>query len=303
MPEAASTGVQVTSLFGNDILQLLERMRINSSRRFTNRAHGEHLISKGGSSNEFADYRNYVEGDDVRYVDWNVFARLHRPYMKTYRHEEELHVVLLIDASESMAFEGKLELAKQLAAAFGVMGLLNGERVSCWQMNGGDQEAFDCMKPRRGRGSFASLFSFIESIEARGDMAVESAVETCLRHHKGRGVVILLSDFLTFGDVPKAFNRLFSSGLEIMALQVLGPSERNPELVEDVRLIDSERELKLDVTGMASLYDLYHEYRRALEKSLRSACSARGGRFVSLDASSELRYILSDMLRRRGWIR
>lgn len=302
MAEVSSIGTQVTSLFGNDVLQLLERMRINSSRRFTNRSHGEHLRSKGGNSSEFADYRNYVEGDDVRFVDWNVFARLHRPYMKTYCHEEELHVVLLLDASESMGFEGKLELARQLAAAFGVMGLLNGERVSCWRLNGGDA-GVERLKPCRGRVSMPSLFSFIEGVEAAGDMPIDAGIEECLRRHRGRGVVVLLSDFLTFGDVPRAMNMLYSAGLEILALQLLGPSERNPELAEDVRLVDCENGLTLDVTGAASLLELYHEYRTALESRLAGACTGRGGRFAALDASADLRWLLCDLLRRRGWIR
>ncbi len=294
---------QVTSLFGNDILQLLERMRINSSRRFTNRSHGEHLISKGGSSNEFADYRNYVEGDDVRFVDWNAFARLHRPYMKTYHHEEELHVVLLLDASESMAFEGKLQMACQLAAAFGTMGLLNGERVSCWRLNGGEGNGVEVFEPRRGRGAMRSLFRFLEEVDGYGDMPIENGIETCLRRHRGRGIAILLTDFMSFGDLPKAMNRLCSAGLETLALQILGPTEHNPDLAEDVRLVDCENGMALDVSGAASLLDLYHEYRLAHEARLASACSARGGRFISLDSSQELRAILCDLLRRRGWIR
>jgi uncharacterized protein (DUF58 family) len=302
MPETVTTGAQITSLFGNDVMQLLERMRINPSRRFTNRAHGEHLIHKGGNSNEFADYRNYVEGDDVRFVDWNVFARLHRPFMKTYRHEEELHVVLLIDASASMAFEGKLQLATQLAAAFGVMGLLNGERVSCWRLNGG-ADSVERLRPCRGRVSIRALLAFIEGASAGGDLPIEAGIETCLKRHRGKGVAVLLSDFLTVGDIPKAMNMLFSAGLETLALQILGPSERNPQLTEDVRLVDSETSTTLDITSASTLLALYHEYRIGLESQLVAACAGRGGRFLSLDASADLRWILCDLLRRRGWIR
>ena len=120
--ELTSSKSQYTSLFENDILSRLERLRVNPRRRRTNRSRGEHLSGKGGTSTEFSDYRDYVEGDDVRNVDWNIFARINRPYVKIYQHEEEMHVVILIDASSSMMFEGKLDRAKQLAAAFGVMG-------------------------------------------------------------------------------------------------------------------------------------------------------------------------------------
>ena len=90
---------QLTTLFDNSTLNQIERMRLRPNRRLTNRARGEHLSGKGGSSTDFADFRDYVAGDDLRYVDWNIFARLRRPYIKQFQHEEEIHVVLLVDAS------------------------------------------------------------------------------------------------------------------------------------------------------------------------------------------------------------
>ena len=149
-----NTQARFTSLLENDVLARLERMRLLPRRRLTNRSRGEHHAAKGGTSTEFADYRDYVPGDDVRNVDWNIFARLERPYVKLYRHEEEMHVVSILDASSSMQFEGKFERAKQLAATFGLMGLMNVERVSCFSCNhvgkdgAGDQYAGACC----GRG-------------------------------------------------------------------------------------------------------------------------------------------------------
>ena len=84
----------------------------------TNRTHGEHLSGKGGTSIEFSDFRDYVAGDDLRHVDWNIFSRLHRPYVKQFRYEEQMCVVILLDASTSMTFDGKFERARQIAAAF-----------------------------------------------------------------------------------------------------------------------------------------------------------------------------------------
>ncbi|MCA9044091.1 MAG: DUF58 domain-containing protein, partial [Planctomycetaceae bacterium] len=81
---------QFTPLLGNDVLARVERMRLNPLNRQTNRMRGEHLSGKGGTSIEFRDYRDYVAGDDIRYVDWNIFARLNEPYLKLYAHEEEM---------------------------------------------------------------------------------------------------------------------------------------------------------------------------------------------------------------------
>ncbi len=292
---------RLTTLLSNEALARLERLRIVSSRRFTDKRRGEHLAGRAGTSTEFSDYRDYVAGDDVRFVDWNIFARLHRPYLKLYHQEEEMHVVLLIDASSSMLFEGKLDRARQLAAAFGVMGLLGTERVSVYAFNSlGDGPKR--MPPSLGRASMMKLFSFIESIEGGGDAPLELGIESFLKYHAGRGVVVILSDFLTSGDVRRALNILFSSGLETMAVQILGPSEIDPEVSGDTRLVDSETQGTLDVSCNADLLAMYQEYRASTELMLSSMCQQRSGRFLATCATNGLDWVLFDLLRRKGWI-
>ena len=292
---------QFTSLLSNELLARIERMRLNPNRRLTNRSRGEHLAGKGGSSTDFADYRDYVEGDDTRYVDWNIFARLRRPYLKQFQHEEELHVVLLIDASSSMLHEGKLERACQLAGAFGVMGLLNVERVSAYVCS--SQETRPAiMPPCSGRISMKRLFDFLESVEGGGDLAVEEAVQKVLRLHRGRGIVCILSDFLTFGDCQRSFNMLFSAGLEIFAAQILSPSEIDPELTGDIRLVDSETQHTLDISSAGNLIGLYHEHRLGLAEYLGKLCRQRNGRFLSISSADLLENVLLDQMARHGWV-
>src|SRR5580765_5598407 len=227
--EILSTQAQFTSLLENEALARLERMRLLPRRRLTNRSRGEHHAAKGGTSTEFADYRDYVAGDDVRYVDWNIFARLERPYVKLYRHEEEMHVVSIDDASSAMQFDGKFDKARQLAAAFGLMGLMNVERVSTFVCNHAGREPL-FLPPCTGRVSRKRLFDFLEKIEGGGDFPIDQAVEAVLRRHRGRGIVVILSDFLTFGDLERPMNRLFSNGLEVFAVQILSPTEISPEV-------------------------------------------------------------------------
>lgn len=291
-----------TSLFANDVLSRVERLRINSDHRFTNRSRGEHHSGKGGSSTEFADYRDYVEGDDVRFIDWNIFSRLRRPYLKLYHQEEEMHVVIVVDASASMAFEEKLERAKQLAGVFGVMGLMNAEKVSVWSL-GGDSPRVPNMPPITGRVGMRRLFQFVEAIEAGGTQSIDAGIDAILKHHRGRGVMILLSDFLTFGNVKRSFNRLFSTGLEPFAIQILGPAERDPELSGDLRLFDSETGERLDISSAGQLLHIYHDHRLALEQELDSLCRQRGGKFLDANSGDALETFLFDTLRRKGWIR
>jgi len=297
--ESVAQGPQMTSLFDNRVLGRLELMRIVSSRRFTNRSRGEHLTGRGGSSTEFSDFRDYVPGDDVRFVDWNVFARLNRPYIKLFEIEEEMHVAIVVDASASMLFEQKLHRAKQLAAAFGVMGLMGTERVSVSAFR---QEGTERLRPCTGRASLAKLFTFIERIEGGGQAPLEQGVEAFLTRHVGKGLVVLLSDFLTFGDITKAFNRLFSSGLDILGIQILGPSEIDPELAGDIRLVDSETLSTLDVSSAADLLTIYHEHRESFARELATLCQQRFGRFLSIGSADPLDGVLFDLLRRRGWV-
>lgn len=292
---------RLTSLLANDVIARLERLRIRGTRRFTNPTHGETLAGRTGSSTEFKDYRDYVEGDDVRFIDWNAFARLRRPYLKLYRREEDVHVAVLVDASASMAFEGKLDLAKSLAAAFGVLGCLNVERVAAYAVNRAG-EGPRRLPPCTGRASLRTLFSFLEGIEAGGDAPVEAAIESLLKHHAGRGFAVVLSDFLTFGDLRKASNALYASGLEILAIQILGPSETDPDLSGDLRLVDAETGRTLDVTSAADLLAIYQEHRAAFERHLEDLCRQRAGRFLSVRSTDPPGEILFDRLRRKGWI-
>lgn len=293
---------QLTSLLDNRALARLERMRLCPIRRLTNRSRGEHLSGKGGTSTEFSDYRDYVPGDDVRSVDWNIFARLNRPYVKQYQFEEELHVVLLIDASTSMQFDGKLDRARQLAAAFGMMGLLNVEKVSAHVCHHKGREP-KRLPPCTGRTSVRKLFAFLEQIEAGGDSPLEAAVDDVLRRHRGRGIVCLLSDFLTFGDLERPLNLLFSAGLEVFAVQILSPQERQPELAGDLRFVDSETQETLDVTASGGVLSLYYEHLAAMEARLAAMCRRRSGRFASISSREPIEAVLFDRLRRTGWIR
>jgi uncharacterized protein (DUF58 family) len=293
---------QFTALLPNDVLARAERMRLNPVRRQTNRMRGEHLSSKGGTSTEFADYRDYVAGDDIRYVDWNIFSRLNHPYLKLFAHEEEMHVVLLLDASSSMQYEGKFDLARQVAAALGVMGLMNLERVSVYSCASLQKEPV-FMPPATGRGGLQRFLRFLEGLEGGGLFPIERAIEEVLKRHRGKGVAVVLSDFLTFGDLTRSFNMLFNAGLEIYGLQILGPTELDPELTGDLRFIDSETQQTLDVSSVGELLGIYHEHRRSLEAHLSAECRKRSGRFVSISSDQPIKQVLFDTLRRQGWVR
>jgi uncharacterized protein (DUF58 family) len=290
---------QLTPLLSNRDLDRLARVRLNASRRFTNRARGEHLASKGGTSTEFCDYRDYSPGDDVRFVDWNICARIERPYLKQFHHEEELHVAIIVDGSNSMLFEEKFEAARRLAAAFGVIGLRGQEKVSVTLVGTAVPQR---LQPSAGRTSQRKLFAFLEGCEAGGDVPFDLGIEHFLRRHSGRGVVVLLSDFLSANDYQRAFNLLNGAGLEIFALQILGPAELAPELAGDLRFIDSETQAALDITSAGDLLAIYHEYREGHAARLAELCRRRNGRFLAAASTESLESLVFGTMRRRGWI-
>lgn len=285
------------------MLDRLQRLRITPLRRLTNRSPGGHLARKGGASTELADFRDYAPGDDIRFIDWNSFSRLHRPYLKLFHQEEEMQVVVFLDASSSMLFEGKLDLAKRLAAVFGVLALRNPERLSMHVLGGGESNA-----PRRlgrcaGRANLSKMFSFLEQIDGGGDSPVELAVEEALKGHHGKGVAVVLSDFLTFGDLKRPFNLLFSAGLQPLGIQILAPGEIAPDITGDVRMVDCEQLETLDVSAAGSLLGIYEEHLLAFQEELDLLCRQRSGRFLSTRSDAGLEPLVFDTLRRKGWIR
>ncbi|MBV9127300.1 MAG: DUF58 domain-containing protein [Verrucomicrobia bacterium] len=299
----------VTSLLSNADLDRLARLRLRPLQRLTSRTRGEHLGGKGGTSTEFCDYRDYAAGDDLRHVDWNAFSRLHRPYLKVFHTEEERHVLLVLDASSSMRFEGKLSRAKSLAAAFAALALRGHERLSAFAFYASENSSRQMARlpSCAGRMSLRKAFAFIEAIDETrgGDLTLELGIERALQQHSGgRGIAIVISDFLTAGDLGRAFNLVAGAGLELWALQLLGPSERDPALAiqGDLRLVDSETVQALDLSAAGDLLALYHEYRLAHEQRLQAICQARAGRFVSLGSDEPLNTVLFDRLRRLGWI-
>ena len=205
----------------------LERMRFNPRQRLTSRHRGDHLRGRGGSSTEFSDYRDYSPGDDTRFIDWNIFSRLQRPYLKLFHLEEEMNVVIIVDGSKSMDFDGKFEMAQKLAAALSTIGLHSNEKVSLYLVQDSNRSVPEHISPSSGRFHKNAFFQFIENAQAGGSLQLHEGIEQVIKHHTGKGLAIVISDFMTIGDMNKAFNLLFSNGLAPYALQILSPAELN----------------------------------------------------------------------------
>jgi uncharacterized protein (DUF58 family) len=296
------SGARLSNLLDHGLIARLERLRVKAVGGRTARGRGEHLAGRGGASTDFVDYREYAAGDDLRYVDWNIFARLQKPFLKQFRREEERHLVVIVDASRSMEVEGKAVRARQLAAAFAVAGISGGDRVSIWcsaPAGGGVLR----LPPSQGRPFLRRVLAAAEAIPApAGGATIDRVVDTVMARHAGRGIAVLISDFLGGGDLRRMLTRVAAAGLEPHAIQVLAPVELDPALSGDLRLVDCETGDILDVSDVGDLLHLYHGQREALQMVLAQGCTARQGRAITADSALPIDEFVLGTLRRRGWL-
>ena len=281
----------------------LERMRFNPRQRLTSRSRGDHLSGRGGNSTEFSDYRDYSPGDDMRFIDWNIFSRLQKPYLKLFHLEEEMNVVIIIDASSSMKFGSKFDCTCKLAEAFTTIGLYSNEKISIYTINDENASIPQHIGPASGRFNNSKFNRFIGESTCGGSQTLEDGIEKILKKHNGRGMAIILSDFLTAGDLQKSFNLLFSKGLAPYALQILSPEELNPELSGDARFVDCETKVTLDISAAGQLTEIYLEYLHTLQQNISDWARNRSGLYVSCSSDCDIDALLFDTLVRRGWIK
>jgi len=237
------------TLFDTDFLRRLERLHLIAKRLNWAGAKGEHAVSRKGFSLEFSDYRRYQRGDDLRYIDWNIYRRLDRLLLKIFTAEEEMNIYLLVDTSRSMA-EGspaKLDYAKKVAAALGYIGLKNLDRV------GGAAFSSVLHKPLtlgRGRKQILSMFSFLAKLSCTGETNLRSAVHSFTKLFPHAGFVVIVSDLFDPSGWRAALEELSGKNYQVLLVHIVDDGELKPQPWGDVALVDveagSERKFFLD---------------------------------------------------------
>lgn len=296
------------------LLRRLEQFQLLAQRRAKSSAKGERRSKARGQSVEFADHRNYVAGDDFRYLDWNLYGRLDRLFLKLYEEERELPVTIFLDASESMTFgePRKFDFARQIAAAAGYVALCGFDRVSVVPFpetpaNGnGDSKpgtgmlelaARGALRSVRGRKSSMQYFQNLGHLTAGGTASLNESLRRGALQVRQAGVAIVLSDFLDPAGYEPGLTALLGRGFQISAVQILAPDELNPATYGDLRLIDSENGAEQEVTF--GKYRL-NAYRKTVEnfcQRLREFCQARGIGFFMAGSDTGLEELLLKQLR------
>ncbi len=267
--------IEETPLFLEpDFLKKLERLRLIAKRLSWSGAKGEHPSVRRGYSLEFSDYRKYQSGDDLRYVDWNVYRRLERLWLKLFTAEEEMNIYLLVDASRSMA-EGnppKIEYAKKIAAALGYIGLKNLDKV------GGAAFSENLAAPLslgRGKKQILSLFNFLTVLSCAGETDLRASMQSFSRLFPRPGLVVLLSDLFDPNGWRAGLEELAKKKHDLLVIHILDDGEFDLPSRGDLSLADvesgRERRLFLD----AELLKRFQEELAAYLGEIESFCRSR----------------------------
>ena len=263
------------TFFDTDFLRKLERLHLVAKRLSWAGVKGEHAASRKGFSLEFSDYRRYQRGDDLRYIDWNIYRRLDRLLLKVFTSEEEMNIYLMVDTSRSMA-EGtpvKIDYAKKVAAALGYIGLKNLDRV------GGASFSTRLHTPLtlgRGRKQILSLFGFLARLSCSGETNLRAAVHSFTNLFPHPGLVVIVSDLFDPAGWRAALEELTAKRYQLLVIHVVDEREIQPEPWGDVALIDveggRERKLFLDAELVRRFKAEVTGYFREVE----TMCAARG---------------------------
>jgi uncharacterized protein (DUF58 family) len=291
------------SLLDETVRRKLETLSLVARRVRAGAMKGERRSSKHGTSIEFADYRAYSPGDDLRRLDWNVYARMDKPVVKLFEDEEDLAVHVWVDASASMGFpqDGqqdahKLTYARRLAAALGYIALAENDRVL---LSAGSKS----FGPARGRGQVVPMLRFLQSVEPAGQTDLNQALSDYAVRAARPGLMFVISDLFSPSGFEDGLSQLLGKGYEVVILQVLSREEVQPALAGDLRLIDSETGAAQEISLDDGLRELYARRLAAWRDELRQRCGRRGVGFASMVTDSPYERVILGDLRRLGWVR
>lgn len=310
-----------TALLTPELLRSLEQFQLLAARRAKSSAKGERRSRARGLSVEFADHRNYVPGDDFRYLDWNLYGRLDRLFLKLYEEERELPVRLFLDASESMTFgePRKFDFARQIAAAIGYVALCGFDRVSVIPFpnaeirnrqgtqpanserlaTGSAQAAIEgALRSVRGKKSSLPFFQNLAALTAGGPADLNETLRRGAIEARHAGLAVVLSDFLDPAGYEAGLAALVGRGFQVDVIQILAPDELAPTTFGDLRLVDSESGGVQEVTFGRYRMKAYQQTVQNFVQRLREYCAGRGLNFFMAPSNMDLQDLLLKQLRK-----
>jgi uncharacterized protein (DUF58 family) len=280
--------------------ELARGLSIRSRRRLSGFAAGEQRSPATGGGIEFADYREYMPGDDVRLLDWSVYLGARKLLVKLCAEEKERSLVTIVDISRSMDYGSppKLELAKRIASVLSCVALLGGDRAGVAAMG---PALVEPIRPERKKLTMAAVARAVHALES----VPRSAPEACLRQfaasYGGKCVAVLVSD-LMYPEWPRVLDALAASGCDAHVLQVLAPEELEPTERGEVTLVDMEDGSEAPVHVDAELLGRYGEALGGFLSKVGSECSRRGIGRCLIRSDARLERVFREELVKEGLV-
>lgn len=283
----------------------LETLSLNLRSNLTGYFGGKHLVSTYGQTVEFADFREYQLGDDIRRIDWNLYSRFEKYYLKLFTDERQMQVQIFLDCSGSMGKENpnKSSYALATAAALGFLSVQNMDKVSFNFMRGEMSEnPFGTIV---GKTAFYRAISGFEQLPFEEDADIEKCVKSCPDTGTNNGLTVIVSDLFTESNWKKAVDYLCYKRRQVLLVQIVSPEEQDPTYDGRVSLIDSEavdssdiKNMKLRITrGMLKAYE---EAFRDYQQDIKDFCAKRGVDFITLRTDVPIEKVLFSELLKVG---
>jgi len=295
--KAAAPKKKLTDLLDPEFMSRLDSLDVLSRKILQGKLQGERRSKRRGQSVEFADHRPYVVGDDLRFVDWNIYGRLEQLFLKLFIEEQDLTVHIALDGSASMSLgePSKERFAKKLAAALGYVSLVNNNRVTMSVFADGLSGQLANV---RGRNYLHQMADLLLSCRSDGLSRFERVCRQLVEGRIGSGVMIVLSDFLFKEGYDAGLRRLIGGKYDLYVLQVLSPQELRPDFSGDLKLIDIEDADTAEITVSSALVKYYKRNLTAYCNELKGFCTPRGAVYVLANSADSVESLVLNYLRR-----
>ena len=293
------------SYLNDGFFSRLETLALNLQTNLSGYYGGKHLVSTYGQTVEFSDFREYQPGDDIRRIDWNLYSRFEKYFLKLFTDERQMQVQIFIDCSASMGKDNPKKAAYVVvaAAALGFLAVQNMDKVSFYLMKGDNAENENGTIV--GKNAFFRAVKTLENIDFDGDTDIEKCVTNCTETGANNGLTVIVSDIFTDSNWKKAVDYLSYKKRQVLLLQVLTPEEIDPSYDGRVNLLDSEavdaadtKNMKIKITR--SLLKAYEEALEEFRAEIKSFCAKRGADFVSVNTEIPIEKMLFGELLKVG---
>ena len=293
------------SYLNDKFFSRLETLALNLRNNLAGYFGGKHLVNTYGQTVEFADFREYQLGDDIRRIDWNLYSRFEKYFLKLFTDERQMQIQIFLDCSASMGKDNpkKSAYAMAFAAALGFLAVHNMDKVS-----------FHIMKDKRSENPFGTIIGKtpyfraigeLEELEFENDTDIESCVTSCPDTGSNNGLSVIISDFFTESNWKKAVDYLCYKKRQVLLIHVMTPEDADPTYDGRVQLIDSESEDLMDAKNMKmkitrSMQQAYEEALKDFVQDIKTFCSKRGVGYVSVRTDQPIEKVLFGELLKVG---